>query len=93
MVYPERVTFLVSGTKYYIEVDISKKGCATEKPYCHVTDGKNRLTKVSLSPIEFTDRAIEIAEKDQKRILEAISEQRPSLEYAYNFNRKYGTND
>ena len=29
MVYPERVTFLVSGTKYYIDVDISKKNCSS----------------------------------------------------------------
>ena len=93
MVYPERVTFLVSGTKYYIDVDISKKSCSIEDPHCHVTDGKNRLARISLSPIVFNDGAIEISEKDQQRILEAVHEQRPSIEYAYNHNRKFGTDD
>lgn len=93
MVYPERVTFLVSGTKYYVEVDVSKKNCSVEEPHCHVTDGKKRLARISLSPIVFNDRAIEISEKDQKRILEAVSEQFPSIEYAYNHNRKFGTDD
>ena len=93
MVYPELVTFLVSGTKYYVEVDVSKKNCSIEEPHCHVTDGKNRLARISLSPIVFNDRAIEIAEKDQQRILQAISEQRKTLEYAYNHNRKFGTDD
>ena len=91
MVYPERVTFLVSGTKYYVEVDTAKFDCNSESPHCHVTDGKRRIAQVSLSPITFNDMPAEIAEKDQKRILEAVSEQHPSLEYAYNFNRKYGT--
>lgn len=92
MVYPEIVTFLVSGTKYYVEVDIAKDGCNREAPHCHVTDGKQRIAQVSLSPIEFNGMPAEIVDKDRKRILEAISEQLPTLEYAYNHNRKYGTN-
>ncbi|MBO5178742.1 MAG: hypothetical protein J6B87_00120 [Clostridia bacterium] len=92
MSYPEIVVFLVSGTKYYVEVDIEKNECSREDMHCHVTDGKRRIAQVSLSPIEFNGMPAEIVEKDQKRILEAISEQRPTLEYAYNHNRKYGTN-
>lgn len=92
MVYPEYVTFWVSGTKYYVEVDTAKIECNSETPHCHVTDGKQRIAQVSLSPISFNGVPTEIAQKDQNRILAAISEQRPTLEYAYNHNRKYGTN-
>ena len=90
MVYPELVTFLVSGTKYYVEVDTKKGACSLEKPHCHVTDGKNRIACISLSTMQFDDTPSTINEKDQKRILEAVAEQRPSIEYAYNHNRKYG---
>ena len=93
MVYLEHVVFLVSGTKYYVKVDTSKKDCNSEKPHSHVTDGKNRLARISLSPIEFDVVPAEICDKDRKRILEAVSEQFPSIEYAYNHNLKFGTDD
>lgn len=90
MSYPERVNFWVFGTGYYIDVDISKAECTREPAHCHVTDGNRRIAKVWLSDYSF-EGAHEIASIDQKRILCAIDENRDTVEYAYNFNQKYGT--
>lgn len=90
MSYPERVSFWVSGTKYYVEVDVSKADCAPEFPHCHITDGHRRIAQVWLATNTFKVIPAEISNADCKRILDAIVEQHSSLEHAYYFNRKYG---
>lgn len=91
MSYPERVSFWVSGTKYYVEVDVAKADCNREPAHCHVTDGHRRIAQVWLPNCTFNTTPSEISHNDCKRILAAIEEQCSTLEYAYNFNRKYGS--
>lgn len=89
MSYPERVSFWVSDTKYYVEVDTEKVEC-TIAPHCHITDGKKRIAQVWLTTNTFNMLPVDMSDADARRILNAINEQHSSLEYAYNFNSKYG---
>lgn len=90
MSYPQRASFSVPGTKYTLEVDVSKWDCNREAAHCHVCSGRDRIAQVWLSTCSFETIPSEISHNDRGRILSAVSDHRYELEAAYNNNRIYG---
>ena len=90
MSYPERVSIPVSGTKYHLEVDVSKWDCNREPPHCHVASGRQRYAQVWLSNCRYEVEPRDISANDSKRILDAVSSNRYKLQSAYEHNAKYG---
>ena len=89
MSYPKRVSIDVYGTKYHIEVDVSKRDCQ-EPAHCHVCSGRTRVAQIWLSSCSFQRTPSEISHNDRSRILDTVSSNRYELEEAYSHNRFNG---
>lgn len=90
MSYPKRVSIPVYGTKYHLEVDVSKWDCKREPAHCHVYAGSRRIAQVWLDSCTFEDIPREVSHNDQSRILDAVSSNRYELNSVYDYNRDYG---
>ena len=87
---PKRLSIRVSGTKYYLEVDVKKSDCNREPAHCHLTDGYSRIAQIWLATCAFKENPRNVSFNDRSRILDAVASNRYELEDAYNYNRDNG---
>ncbi len=90
MASPERISIAVYGTKYYLEIDVSKADCNKEKAHCHVTNGRSRIAQVWLDSCSFESIPSEISHNDCRRILDYVENNRYELKCVYEYNRING---